>query len=173
MKLSPKLQTFIPFGTGDPASGKSLADAQLCDDRAVTLDIDLDEIVQQPAALTDHLVHAQTAVVVVGMGLEVLGELADALGEDGDLDFRRTGVALVGLVRLDDGGLLVFGDHFCILPFLFIIPGDPGKGAERSRRNRDRGHKLCQCTIRSAVCKEKLSLYADRTFLTNFRFFHV
>ena len=37
-------------------------------------------------------------MVVVGVLLEVLGELADALGEDGDLDFRRTGVTLVVLL---------------------------------------------------------------------------
>jgi len=32
--------------------------------------------------------------------LQVLGELVDALGEDGDLDLRRTGVPLVRLVLL-------------------------------------------------------------------------
>jgi hypothetical protein len=32
------------------------------------------------------------------MLLQVRGELIDALGEDGDLDFRRAGVALVRLV---------------------------------------------------------------------------
>ena len=52
-----------------------LADAQLCNDCAVTLDILLCEVVEQTAALTDHLVHAQTAVVVVGMDLQVSGQL--------------------------------------------------------------------------------------------------
>jgi hypothetical protein len=47
------------------------------------------KVVEQSAALTDHLVHAQTAVVVVGMLLQMRGELIDALGEDGDLDFRE------------------------------------------------------------------------------------
>ena len=64
-----------------------LADAQLCDDGAVTLDVLLGQVVQQSAALADHLVHAQTAVVVVGMSFQVGGELIDALGQDGDLDF--------------------------------------------------------------------------------------
>ena len=40
---------------------------------------------------------AETAVVVLRVLLQMLGELADALGEDGNLDLRRTGVALVGL----------------------------------------------------------------------------
>ena len=67
-----------------------LADAQLCNDCAVTLDILLCEVVEQTAALTDHLVHAQTAVVVVGMDLQVSGQLADALSEDSDLNLGRT-----------------------------------------------------------------------------------
>ena len=56
-----------------------LADAQLCNDRTVTLNVLLCEVVEQSAALTNHLVHNETAVVVVGMILEVCGQLKDAL----------------------------------------------------------------------------------------------
>ena len=97
-----------------------LADAQLCNDRAVTLDVLLCEVVEQTAALTDHLVHTQTAVVVVGMDLQVSGELADALSEDRDLNLGRTGVVLMGLVRLYNGGLGLFGNHNDT-PFLINI----------------------------------------------------
>ena len=69
-----------------------------------------------------HLVHAQTAVVVVGMDLEVSGELLDALGEDSDLNLGRTGVAFVGLVCFDNCGLLVFGDHNDTPFTVFIFP---------------------------------------------------
>ena len=33
-------------------------------------------------------------MVVLRVGLEMLGQVVDALGEDRDLDFGRTGVAL-------------------------------------------------------------------------------
>ena len=41
-------------------------------------------------------------MVVLVVALEVLGQVADALGEDRDLDFRAAGVALVAGVVLDD-----------------------------------------------------------------------
>ena len=99
-----------------------LTDAQLCNDCTVALDVLLSKVVEQTAALADHLVHAQTAVVVVGMNLEVSGELLDALGEDSDLDLGRAGVVLVGLVRFDNCGPLVFG-NLNDTPFtVFIFP---------------------------------------------------
>src|ERR1035438_4849426 len=64
------------------------------------------EVVEQAAALADHDHEAAAAVVVLGVGLEVLGEVVDALREDRDLDLRRTGVRLVLLVVVDDDLLL-------------------------------------------------------------------
>ena len=93
-----------------------LADVQLGDDRAVTLDVLLRHVVEQTAALADHLVHAQTAVGVVGMTLQVLGELTDALGQNGDLNLGRAGVLLMGGVFADDCGFLFFGNHV-LFPF--------------------------------------------------------
>ena len=126
-------KTFIPFKSDRQVL---LADAQLGDDRAVTLDVLLRQIVQQTAALTDHLVHAQTAVVVVGMLLEMLGQLADALGEDRDLDLGRAGVALVGGVVADDLGLDFFGDQACFLLSISCYTLRPGHGAERTPHRR-------------------------------------
>jgi hypothetical protein len=40
--------------------------------------------------------------VVVGVRLEVVGEVIDPFAEDGDLDFGRSGVLLIEAVRLDD-----------------------------------------------------------------------
>ena len=96
-----------------------LTDAQLGDDGAVALDVVLRHIVQQTAALADHLEQAHTAVVVLLVHLQVLGELIDALGEDGDLDLGGAGVALMGLVGLDDVGLLFLGDHSIHSSFRF------------------------------------------------------
>lgn len=48
--------------------------------------------------------------MVVGLeGLQVLGQLVDALGEQGNLDLGRAGIALVKPVPLDEGCLLTDG----------------------------------------------------------------
>ena len=94
-----------------------LTDTQLGDQGTIALDVLLHEVVEQAAALTDHLVQAAAGVVVLRVLLEVLGELSDALGEDSDLDLRRTGVAFVGAVGFDDSRLLVFEHHSVISTF--------------------------------------------------------
>ena len=118
-----------------------------------------------PAALTDHLVHAQTAVLVVRVHLQVLGELVDALGEDGDLDLRRTGVALVRLVGFDDCGLFSFGDHGDDFLSLFSYPLAQNR-AERHRckaaKPRIRAHGLFYNTTPRGTCKEKSFLIRTR-----------
>ena len=48
---------------------------------------------------------------VVDVYLQVLGQLVDAGGQNGDLDLGRTGVGLMGAVGLDNGRLFVLADH--------------------------------------------------------------
>jgi hypothetical protein len=48
-------------------------------------------------------------MVILHVGLEVLGEVADARGEERDLDLRRTRVALRALVFLDQLRFLRLG----------------------------------------------------------------
>jgi hypothetical protein len=55
------------------------------------------------------------------MLFQMLGELLNALGEDGNLDFRRTGVAFMSFVCLNDNIFLFFCDHD-YFPFCFIYP---------------------------------------------------
>ena len=81
-----------------PSIQNLLTDTQLGDDRTVPLDVLVHQIVQHLAALTDHLQQATTAVVVVLVNLQVLGELLDAGGQNGDLDLGGTGVRGVGAV---------------------------------------------------------------------------
>jgi len=45
------------------------------------------------------------------VALEVFGQIVDPLGQDRDLDFRRTGVACLGGVFLDEGGLALCSDR--------------------------------------------------------------
>ena len=74
------------------------AQAETLDQLLVAADVLALQVVEQAAALTDHDQETTTAVEVLLVGLEVFGQVADALRQDRDLDFRRTGIALAGLV---------------------------------------------------------------------------
>ena len=79
-----------------------LSQAELADDRAVTLDVVLLQVVQQTSSVTNHLLQTAAAVEILLVSLEVLGQVSDAVGQDSNLYLGRTGVALVGSVLLDD-----------------------------------------------------------------------
>ena len=78
--------------------------------RAVAVDVLLGQVVQEVAALTDHHEEAAAAVVVVLVHPQVLGQLVDAGGEDGNLDLGRTGVALMGCILGNDLGFLFLSE---------------------------------------------------------------
>ena len=79
-----------------------LSQSELADDRAVTLDISLLQIVQKVSSVTDHLLKTAAAVEVLFVGLEVLGQVVDAVGENRDLNLGRSCVAIVKLVSFND-----------------------------------------------------------------------
>src|SRR5690625_133547 len=79
----------------------STPDTEALDQRAVArLVADL-HIVQQLAALADHLEQTTARVIVLLVILEVLGQIIDALGQDRNLHFGRAGIALLGRIFLD------------------------------------------------------------------------
>ena len=79
-----------------------LTDTQLGDQGTVTVDVLVGQIVQHLAALTNHHQQTTAGVVVVLVYTQVIGQLVDSGGQDGNLDFGRTGVALVGSILQDD-----------------------------------------------------------------------
>ena len=102
-----------------PASGKDLlAQTQTLDDGAIPVDILLLQIVQQIAAMTDHLEHTAAGVIVLLVHPQMLSQVADALGQYGDLNLRRTGVSLVDGVLLHNGGLFLGQHHNALHLFL-------------------------------------------------------
>ena len=106
----------------DKTGAQLLADAQLRDDGAITLDVLLHEVVEQAAAFTDHFVHSESAVFVSRVGFQMLCEFSDTLCQYGDLYLRRACVSVVSLVGLNDGCLFFFCDHF-LFPFsIFLSP---------------------------------------------------
>ena len=84
---------------------RSAADAVLFDDLLVAGNVLALDIVQELAAQADHLQKATTGVVVLLVRLEVVGQFVDAVGEDGDLHFRRAGIVDLGRVVFDHGRL--------------------------------------------------------------------
>ena len=94
-----------------PSFTSLLTNTELGDNGAVTLHVLLGQVVQHLTALTDHLQQAAAAVVVVDVDLQVLGELLDAGGQNGDLHLGGAGVSGMGAVGLNDGRLFVLTDH--------------------------------------------------------------
>jgi hypothetical protein len=79
-----------------------LAEAQLCDDCAVTLDVLLVEVSQLPPALAHHFEKPAPGVVVLAVDAQMLRKVINALGEHGNLHFGGTGVRRVLMVLFDD-----------------------------------------------------------------------
>ena len=82
------------------------AQAQALDELGIAVRVLVLEVVQQAAAAADHLEQAAAGVVILGVGLEMAGEIVDAGGQQGDLDFRGSGIGGGALVILEDLGLL-------------------------------------------------------------------
>jgi hypothetical protein len=72
------------------------------DERTVAVDVYALEVSEEATTLTYEKQQATTAVVVVLVLLEVLGEVLDALAKNSNLNLRRTGVTWVGCVLFDD-----------------------------------------------------------------------
>src|ERR671927_520468 len=82
------------------------AQTEASDQGPVPLDVVLPDVVEQSAPAAHEHEQSPAAVVVLLVGLEVLGEVVDALGEERDLYLGRAGVTLVQPVLGDRGGLV-------------------------------------------------------------------
>ena len=87
------------FDQDAPCRARRLVpEAKLLDERPVSRQVASLEVGQQPAAGPDHLQQPAAAVMILGVGSEVIGEGVDPLGEQGHLYLGRTGIAFVGLM---------------------------------------------------------------------------
>ena len=82
--------------------GQLLPDAELSDQRTVTVEVFLLEVSQVAAALADEAKERLTAAVVFAVALQVFAQLLDAVGEQRDLTFGITGILRVTGVLLED-----------------------------------------------------------------------
>ena len=97
-----------------------LSQTQALDEGTVTCDILALQVCEKIASVTDHAQKTSVAVVVLLVSLQMLGKSIDAIGKNRNLNLRRTGVALMGLVLLDNL-LLNFLRQHCFFTFLFYL----------------------------------------------------
>src|SRR5271167_2649316 len=119
--LSPTLTSRVCIG------GTLLPDVQALDQIGVALSVLRLEVVEQPPPAADQ--HQQTAarMMILRVGLEVLGEVVDALAENRNLYFGRTGVRVVRLVGANQFRLAVFGQRHGLFPPR-ALQNPPGTG---------------------------------------------
>ena len=75
-------------------------EAETLDQRAVTVDVDVCEVAQQAATLSDQEEQATTRVVVFGVGAQVIGQF---------VDMNITGSVITFAVSLRSGGATAIG----------------------------------------------------------------
>ena len=97
-----------------------LSQTQALDEGTVTCDILALQVCEKIASVTDHAQKTSVAVVVLLVSLQMLGKSVDAIGKNRNLNLRRTGVALVGLVLFDDLLLNFLRQHFLFTFLLFV-----------------------------------------------------
>jgi hypothetical protein len=68
----------------------------------VSVEIAFFQIVQQPSSLADKLEETSSRMVILDVGLEMLGEVLDALAKQRNLNLRGAGVRLVTPELLHD-----------------------------------------------------------------------
>src|SRR5215204_1500571 len=128
-------QTARSRAPGGKANRALAADAELLDQRAVARLVLALDVVEERAALGDHLQEATPGMVVLGVGLEVLGQVVDAFGQDCDLDLGRPGVAGLMPMFLDERGLALRRDRHRA-SFLVGVRRRPARGPSASESGR-------------------------------------
>ena len=63
-----------------------VSETKVRDDLAITFEVSPLEVVEQATASSDHFQQALPAVMILGVSTEVIGEVVDILGENGNLD---------------------------------------------------------------------------------------
>ncbi len=63
-----------------------VSETKVRDDLAITLDVGPLKVVEQAAPSSDHFQQALPAVMILGVFTEVISEVVDILGENGNLD---------------------------------------------------------------------------------------
>lgn len=95
-------------------SGILLANTELLDDRTVSLNVVLHEVVEQAATLAYQLQQTAPGGVVVLVFAEVLRKVVDAGRENGNLHFGRPGIIWPVAMLFDEFLRLLFRNHAAV-----------------------------------------------------------
>ena len=98
---------------------------------AILLDVTLADVVEHSTASSDQQHETTTTVVVLGVGLQVIRQAVDSVGQQCDLHFWRTRVSCMLTVLRND----VFGPQFCGSRHVRTLPLSASRLA-RVRMNR-------------------------------------
>ena len=79
--------------------------------RVVSVEIFALEVLEELAALTGHRNESATRMEILGMILQVSGQLRDTFGEKCNLHLARSGIGSVGLVLFDSLCFFHFYNH--------------------------------------------------------------
>jgi hypothetical protein len=90
------------IGTQDSRLQSLLAEPESRNRRSVAFDILRAKVSQKTPSASDHLQQAAARMVIVPVRPQMIGQAVDALREQRDLNFRRTGVGVMQPVAGDD-----------------------------------------------------------------------
>jgi hypothetical protein len=94
-------------------------------DSQVTLVVGLAQISQHAAALPNKLEQSAPARLIFFVDPEMVGQLLDTAGQDGDLHFRGAGVRIMAMIVCDQFGLNFFRERHDVC-FLSLDYGGNG-----------------------------------------------
>jgi hypothetical protein len=77
-----------PTGQYGYGAKRSPPETKLADQGPIAFDIRPLQVIQQAATLADQLQQPAPRIVIMGVRLQMVGEVVDPLTEDRDLDFR-------------------------------------------------------------------------------------
>ncbi len=87
-----------------------VANPELLDEFTILVDVLVLDVLQKAAPLADELHESTTRVVVLLVNLQMLGQVADASAQDGNLDLCASGVPLAFAELLDELCHFFLGD---------------------------------------------------------------
>src|SRR5271157_4426602 len=134
-----------------------LADTEFADYVAIAVGIVRLQVIQQAAALADQHQQSTPRGMVLLVDFEVLGQFANPLTQNRDLDFRRAGVCIVSAEAFNQGCFLGSRQHgvccsSCLLSPLSSVYCETTMNARpRAIRNSTGTQKQTRAAQRTAV----------------------
>ena len=78
----------VPAYTGTTSAFFLLSQSKSLDQGTISLNILILQIIQHTSSLSNHLQKSSSGVMVLGIVLQMLGQLSDPFGKDSDLNLR-------------------------------------------------------------------------------------